>query len=166
VQVAFCETGIWKWPWRVIFRRWEHSFVTVCVKQIEWREIVLRFWLKSIQGVRNLLCCELFVLGREILVSVQCIKRTVPMLVMLGNSGTKFWVQKLEYFLSGGNLSWVLPDVSSCRQLNFVQRHLELEIILRLLGNSCTLCVLKWGFVWLLLLAGRSELNAHLNVVL
>ena len=40
--------------------------------------------------MRNLLCCELFVLGREILVSVQCINRAVPMLIVLGNSGIKF----------------------------------------------------------------------------
>ena len=40
--------------------------------------------------MRNLLCCKLFVLGQEILVSVQCIKRAVHMLIMFGNSGTKF----------------------------------------------------------------------------
>ena len=82
-------------------------------------------------------------LGQEILVSVQCIKRAVPMLIMLGNSGTKFCVHKLEYLLSGVISAGFLPDVSSCRHLNFVQRHLELEVIIRLLGNSCTLCVLK-----------------------
>jgi hypothetical protein len=57
--------------------------------------------------VRSLFCCELFVLGQEILVSVKCVKRAMSVLIMLGSSGTEFLLHKLEYFLSGGNLRWV-----------------------------------------------------------
>jgi hypothetical protein len=95
---------MWKTPWRITFRNWQHPFITVCLKQTEQMETCrycLSFWCnKCTESVKKknlhhepfkFLWCKMRWMGKHI--------RSTCMEITLEKFGTKLLYLRWNYTL-------------------------------------------------------------------